>query len=435
MSRKKSDNYISMDKFFEDELNAIHYHTKEEIINFVESHCLNRRRYVIKAKVSEDIKRSILYHTPLCISDNITERIYWIYNNLIDYPVLKCPHCDTIINTKFIGLVLGYNNKSFCSVRCATSSSITQEKMNSTMKERYGEDFNAVRYNKIKNTMMERYGSITNLTLEENIKQSKITKLEKYGDENFNNLEKRKLTNLDLYGTEHGLSNDDIRQKSKETKFEKYGDEYYTNPNKGNQTKVERYGDTSYNNIEKRIQTNISRFGVEHGLSNDVIRQKSKQTKLERYGNEYYTNRQKAKSTILERYGVEHQSQVTAIFEKQQKFRWKEYILPSGKIIKIQGYENKALDILLKFYSEDEIINDRALIPKFWYTLNDKTHKYYPDFYIPKDNMIIEIKSTFTLTYEQEKNDAKFESVKNSQYSLRVMVFDTNKIVTDEIFI
>ena len=32
--------------------------------------------------------------------------------------------------------------------------------------------------------------------------------------------------------------------------------------------------------------------------------------------------------------------------------KFKDYILPSNKIVKIQGYENYALDILLNIYNE-----------------------------------------------------------------------------------
>lgn len=42
-------------------------------------------------------------------------------------------------------------------------------------------------------------------------------------------------------------------------------------------------------------------------------------------------------------------------------YKYKEYTLPSGEIVKCQGYENFALDILLKTYKEKDIIYFRIL--------------------------------------------------------------------------
>jgi len=42
----------------------------------------------------------------------------------------------------------------------------------------------------------------------------------------------------------------------------------------------------------------------------------------------------------------------------------------------------------------------------------DKKHRYYPDFYIPNENKIIEVKSEYTLNRELERNHIKFEATK-----------------------
>jgi len=77
-------------------------------------------------------------------------------------------------------------------------------------------------------------------------------------------------------------------------------------------------------------------------------------------------------------------------------------------VSKVQGYENRALDILLKEYSEDEILTDRKDVPEIWYIGEDnKKHRYYTDIYIPKDNLIIEVKSTWT--YSDKHDPAKLD--------------------------
>lgn len=93
-------------------------------------------------------------------------------------------------------------------------------------------------------------------------------------------------------------------------------------------------------------------------------------------------------------------------------------ILPSSKIIKYQGYEHYAIDILLKKYNEEEIDIHPNLIIN--YKLEDKDRKHYPDIYIQKDNLIIEVKSiwTYNTTYKSsdEKNIEKQKAVKELGY-------------------
>ena len=49
-----------------------------------------------------------------------------------------------------------------------------------------------------------------------------------------------------------------------------------------------------------------------------------------------------------------------------------------------------------------------------------KKHRYFPDFYIPKDNLIIEVKSTFTYNKELEKNLLKEQCVKDAGFKYKL---------------
>lgn len=99
-------------------------------------------------------------------------------------------------------------------------------------------------------------------------------------------------------------------------------------------------------------------------------------------------------------------------------YTFKEYILPSGKLVKYQGYEHYAIDILLQTYKEEEIDIHPNLIIN--YKLEDKDRKHYPDIYIQKDNLIIEVKSnwTYNTTYKSsdEKNIEKQKAAKEFGY-------------------
>jgi hypothetical protein len=89
-------------------------------------------------------------------------------------------------------------------------------------------------------------------------------------------------------------------------------------------------------------------------------------------------------------------------FDSGVKFR--DYKFPSGRIVKIQGFEDKGLNYILSpeyinpitntRVTEDDIIVGKQ-IGYFTYKMdmNDKVHRYYPDIHIKNTNLYIEIKS------------------------------------------
>ena len=42
-------------------------------------------------------------------------------------------------------------------------------------------------------------------------------------------------------------------------------------------------------------------------------------------------------------------------------------------------------------------------MPAIWYEMDNIKHRYYPDIFIPCENRIIEVKSTYTLKCELKK--------------------------------
>lgn len=139
----------------------------------------------------------------------------------------------------------------------------------------------------------------------------------------------------------------------------------------------------------------------------------------------------KSKKTCLRTYGVEFCSQYLPVFtfQQQQTFTRKPYTLPSGKIIYIQGDENYCLDILLRKYNETDILYERKEIPiiKYEHPEHKDIRTYYPDFYIKKDNIIVEVKSTYTLEIDEIKNRAKFDAVLKTGYQFDLYVFNAKK--------
>jgi len=113
--------------------------------------------------------------------------------------------------------------------------------------------------------------------------------------------------------------------------------------------------------------------------------------------------------------------------EKRSKssIYYKDYKLPSGNIVKIQGYEYLALDELVKCYKEEDIITNRRQMPKISYELYGE-HRYYPDIWIKSINKIIEVKSDYTYHLELVKNNKKGIATKNLGYNFEFWIYKGN---------
>lgn len=129
--------------------------------------------------------------------------------------------------------------------------------------------------------------------------------------------------------------------------------------------------------------------------------------------------------TCLLKYGCNNVMQDPAIAKRahEHAYNLKDYTFPSGKVVQIQGYENRMLDILLEKNDEDAIIVG-SNVQTFRYTKPDgKEGTFYPDAQI--GNIICETKSFFTYFLHQEKTEAKMKAVANHRdnYTMLLYIF------------
>ena len=85
-------------------------------------------------------------------------------------------------------------------------------------------------------------------------------------------------------------------------------------------------------------------------------------------------------------------------------YKSKEYKLPSGELIFVQGYENDFLDYV---FQHQQLLEEDIVYRPPTITYKDEKHrsrKYFPDFYIPKLNLIVEIKSSYILKKQTQQN-------------------------------
>lgn len=166
-----------------------------------------------------------------------------------------------------------------------------------------------------------------------------------------------KETNLERFGVEYVFQNEDIRKKWK--------------------------------------QNLLDKTGYDHNFKDPKVKEKSKQTCLEKYKYEFFFQsdifKEKNKNTCLERYGVNNPMQNKKIFEKQQKVGFKAKQFRDTNVYYRGTYELNFLDIYYDSYPK--IVNPDPIE----YIFEGKSCYYFPDFYIKSLNLIIEIKSTWTI--------------------------------------
>jgi len=283
-------------------------------------------------------------------------------------------------------------------------------------------------------------------------------------------LVKRKKTCLEEYGVEHALQNDIFKNKAKETSLKKWGVEYASQnqeiKNKKKITCLKNYGvdhqskseiiknkkiDTCKinNNCnypmqnlvikQKSKETCLKNWGVENPSQNKEIKNKKKETSFKNWGVEHTLQnkliKQKGVETSLQKYGVKNPIQNSMIAERALNgFYVKEYIFPSGNIIKCQGYENYALDDLIQNenINEELILTSRIDVPNIWYNdINGKKHKHYVDIFIPSQNLCIEVKSEWTIKLTTSNVFLKQQAAKEQGYKYEIWVYNKKGIKTN----
>jgi hypothetical protein len=214
--------------------------------------------------------------------------------------------------------------------------------------------------------------------------------------------DKIKKTNLEKYGVEHPKKNIEVRKKSIETCLRNNGVEYgFLLFDKCKESLKYLYGvDNPMKNEKiknKVFETNILKYGVKTSLLNTDVRKKST-------------------DKMIELFGTSHALQNSEIMDKmiRNSLKFKKHEIG----ILYQGsYEKDFLDICV----EKNIEVERGLTIK--YMMGDKNLVYFSDFFIPKLNLVVEIKSTWIWQKHEEKNIKKAEEVINNGYNY-ILILD-----------
>mgnify|MGYP000907637408 CR=1 FL=1 len=137
--------------------------------------------------------------------------------------------------------------------------------------------------------------------------------------------------------------------------------------------------------------------------------------------------------TCLEKYGETNVFSVPFIQEQAHKnssksmHSYRSFTSESGVTYNIRGYEDKAITILEKLYGVGGFIADDFKTPGFTYQ-HHGTRRYYPDFFIPTKNLIIEVKSWYWLKKQPEKNLAIFQRALELGFNFEFWVFSGKQL-------
>ena len=138
------------------------------------------------------------------------------------------------------------------------------------------------------------------------------------------------------------------------------------------------------------------------------------------------SERQKSKGNSF--YGRIHTKEA---MEKRSKssFTFKDYVFPSGRKARIQGYENKTIDYLLDCgLKEEDMVVHSSEMPRVLYNFKDKVSGYFPDLYIKSQNKIIETKSEWTYNLQKERNLAKRKACLDRGYDFEFYIWENQDL-------
>jgi len=235
----------------------------------------------------------------------------------------------------------------------------------------------------------------------------------------------------DKYGVDHNWKIPGAQKKKEETFLKKYG---YKVPSKNLNVKKkmimtnqERYGHNSPLQNEdvkaKCVITSLENWNVPNPMQSRIVQDKvlkaSRMTYLRKYGSENpYDDEEFMTQWLLKFNDSIHKS-----------FIFKEYEFPSGRIIKVQGYENFLLDFLVEHFSEDEIIVNYEIIKTVgiikYVDEHGKTRNYIPDILL--DNIIYEVKSEWTYKNNIENTWKKGEGCELAGFTFILCIVDNDK--------
>lgn len=340
---------------------------------------------------------------------------------------IKC-HDDGICQTcgkatKYLGLTKGYSKH--CSNRCANRDPESNKKRKTSLNAE-------IRKNaaiKSKETRMKLYGTYLPDASKEKIRATCIERYGGIGMASKKLCEKTKAKCIEKYGIENPASTDQVKEKISNTKLERYENSGYNNIEKIKDTCLKKYGvDCVFKSEsikEQIVCSNLENLGVRYPMMSKEVLEKSKKTCLDRYGAERYSLSEEYRGKLLEEFITDHdhfkeiQKREHNILKckchkcnKDFEINYQTFIRRSELCADLCPYcsnysgrsarEHSVLKFILNHYDKTVIQNCRTVLK----------NKHELDIYLPEFNLAIEFDGLF---WHSEVNKDKNYHLKKTE--------------------
>lgn len=316
---------------------------------------------------------------------NICTKLNWIFHGRTAFKECEHPSCHNLLG---IGCDMKVNVDygKHCSRKCKATNPAQITQIKKTKKEKYGNE-NFVNVEKAKQTKFERYGDPNYQNMDAVYK----TKQERYGDPFYNNREKEKET-VKKHIEENQNYYQEISKKCKKTKLELYGNPNYINSEKQKETwSQHKIDDPNFikDRQEKIKKTTLERHGFVSPFELKETQEKSVQTMLKRYGVKYSRESKEIRKKLDEsnerKFGVKNCWANKEIRKQIERTNLEKYGTPYGRSKKKYRYDgiefDTSFELIYFIYMKLQNKNvERNLSYSFVYEYNGVSHRYFPDF-------------------------------------------------------
>jgi hypothetical protein len=370
------------------------------------------------------------------------EKAYNYLNPTARAEHLTCKVCNKP-TAEFITVKLGY--RVYCSNKCSANDPSNKAKITAGFRTEAAKE-------KRKETLIERYGTDSIISLHRD--KAEATMLERYGSTTVGNVQefkdKRKTVLLERYGVINPFLIPKIAEKSRKARYDAWAKISVKNAeNKRlanellSQRLLEDFKGTMlelYEMYQSSLKLYLQTRAPEAIEVMKLLSGDSWGEKLYMLFNDMTVKpmcrvcKTTRVSFIQTSYGFSKTCSRGCSAQDGEKYqlafetgiRYKDHTLPSGKTVKLMGYEPQVIAHLLEQGILEEELAFEDDVPYVLYEHAGKTKLYMPDFFLTSKNAVCEVKSSYTYKAELTKNLAKLQAARAAGYEMYLFIWDDN---------
>jgi hypothetical protein len=191
------------------------------------------------------------------------------------------------------------------------------------------------------------------------------------------------------------------------------------------------------NNIIEGYKNGLScvemglKYKVTHRTILNILRKNNIKIRSNKEAQNHSHTKQKVIEANIKKYGFSNGMKHPDIFEKSNlnRYKYKTSIIENITFDRLQGFEEQGIRYLLENYQNITVNDIKAGkskdIPIIKY-IYDIERIYFPDIYIPKLNLLVEIKCEYTFKNNLKINLAKQKASFDSGYNHIIIVFSND---------